>query len=89
LKLIYYSFTTYHDALTTPPCERRSTLCGGSWNYSLVVIWPILAVTLWLAKPAEPNMQDFMRLLPDLLRLLKRLAVDPLMARTANLLPDG
>ena len=34
-------------------------------------------------------MQDFMRLLPDLLRLLKRLAVDPERPRTANLLPDG
>jgi uncharacterized membrane protein YkvA (DUF1232 family) len=48
---------------------------------AFAVIWLILAVTLRLAKPDEATMQDFMRLLPDLLRLLKRLAVDPQMPR--------
>ncbi len=48
---------------------------------ALTVIWLILAVTLWVIKPDTARMQDLMRLLPDLLRLLKRLAVDPEMPR--------
>ena len=47
---------------------------------ALAVIWLILAVTLWLGKPDELSLQEFMRL-PDLLRMLKRLAVDPQMPR--------
>lgn len=48
---------------------------------ALVVIWLILAVTMWVLKPDMARMQDLVRLLPDLLRLLKRLAVDPEMPR--------
>ena len=48
---------------------------------ALAVIWLILAVTLWLGKPDELSLQEFMRLLPHLLRMLKRLAVDPQMPR--------
>ncbi len=44
---------------------------------AVVVIWLILAVTFWLTKPDELTVQEFIRLLPDLLRMLKRLAVDP------------
>ncbi|OBI19745.1 YkvA family protein [Mycobacterium sp. E2497] len=42
---------------------------------AFAVIWVILAITLWLMKP-QANMQDLVRLLPDVLRLLKRLAAD-------------
>nr|WP_082939378.1 YkvA family protein [Mycobacterium sp. 852002-30065_SCH5024008] len=42
---------------------------------AFVVIWLILAVTFWLMRP-EAKMQDLVRLLPDVLRLLKRLAAD-------------
>nr|WP_082939587.1 YkvA family protein [Mycobacterium sp. 852014-50255_SCH5639931] len=42
---------------------------------ALAVIWLILAVTFWLMRP-EAKMQDLVRLLPDVLRLLKRLAAD-------------
>lgn len=48
---------------------------------SLAVIWLLLAVTLWLARPDELSIREFIRLLPDLLRLLKRLAVDRQMPR--------
>lgn len=44
---------------------------------ALAVIWLILAATLWLVKPDAAGIQRTMRLLPDLVRLLKRLAVDP------------
>lgn len=42
---------------------------------AFAVIWLILAVTFWLMGP-KANMQDLIRLLPDILRLLKRLAAD-------------
>ena len=48
---------------------------------AVVVIWLALAIALWLTKPDEVGMQDMLRLLPDVLRLLKRLAVDPEMPR--------
>lgn len=52
---------------------------------ALVVIWLILAVTLWVLKPDAARMQDYLRLLPDLMRLLKRLTVDPRMPRRIRL----
>lgn len=48
---------------------------------ALVAIWLILAVALWVLKPDKTRLQDMVRLLPDVLRLLKRLAVDPQMPR--------
>lgn len=44
---------------------------------AIAVIWLILAVAFWAMKPDELTVQEVMRLLPDLLRMLKRLAVDP------------
>lgn len=43
---------------------------------ALVVIWLILVVAFLLMRP-KATMQDLVRLLPDVLRLLKRLAADP------------
>jgi uncharacterized membrane protein YkvA (DUF1232 family) len=48
---------------------------------ALAVIWLALAVTLWIAKPDDVGMRDMLRLLPDVLRLLKRLATDPQLPR--------
>ncbi|OBG93963.1 hypothetical protein A5697_03110 [Mycobacterium sp. E3251] len=42
---------------------------------AFAVIWLALAVTFWLTRP-QVKMQDLVRLLPDVLRLLKRLAAD-------------
>jgi uncharacterized membrane protein YkvA (DUF1232 family) len=44
---------------------------------ALATIWLALAVTLWIAKPDDIGLKDMLRLLPDVLRLLKRLATDP------------
>lgn len=52
---------------------------------AVAVIWLVLAVTLWVMKPDAGRMQDYLRLLPDLLRLLKRLTVDPQMPRRIRL----
>jgi uncharacterized membrane protein YkvA (DUF1232 family) len=42
----------------------------------LLLIWVALIVALWFTKPDDVGLQDMMRLLPDVLRLLKRLAGD-------------
>jgi uncharacterized membrane protein YkvA (DUF1232 family) len=43
----------------------------------VVLIWAVLVAALWLAKPAEYDVKQALRLLPDLIRLIKRLAADP------------
>lgn len=47
----------------------------------LILIWLGLVTALWLAKPDTANVRETLRLMPDLLRLLKRLAADPEMPR--------
>ncbi len=43
----------------------------------LVVIWAVLVAVLWLTKPGAYDVREALRLLPDLIRLIKRLATDP------------
>jgi uncharacterized membrane protein YkvA (DUF1232 family) len=43
----------------------------------LVLIWVVLVAALWLTKPCEYDVKEALRLLPDLLRLIKRVAADP------------
>ncbi|RDH78981.1 DUF1232 domain-containing protein [Mycolicibacterium moriokaense] len=45
----------------------------------LALLWIGLVVALWLTKPDDVGVRDIVRLLPDLVRLLKRLAADPAM----------
>lgn len=50
----------------------------------LVLIWVLLVGALWLAARRQPdgtNLRDVVRLVPDVLRLLKRLASDPELPR--------
>jgi uncharacterized membrane protein YkvA (DUF1232 family) len=47
----------------------------------LVLAWLALVVALLVAKPEKGLLREAMRLLPDLLRLLRRLAADPGMPR--------
>jgi uncharacterized membrane protein YkvA (DUF1232 family) len=47
----------------------------------LVLIWLALIVSLWTGKPDDVGLRDAVRLLPDLLQLLKRLAADSTMPR--------
>jgi uncharacterized membrane protein YkvA (DUF1232 family) len=42
----------------------------------LVLVWAVLAAVLWLTKPDEYELKEAW-LLPDLIRLIKRLAADP------------
>jgi uncharacterized membrane protein YkvA (DUF1232 family) len=43
----------------------------------LILIWAVLVAVLWLIKPGEYDVKEALRLLPDLVRLIKRLATDP------------
>ncbi len=43
----------------------------------LVLIWIAFFAVLWFNRPDDLRLQDTLRLLPDLLRLLRRLAADP------------
>lgn len=47
----------------------------------LVLLWLALVVVLWLTKPDDIGLREAARLLPDLLRLLKRLAGDRTMPK--------
>ena len=50
----------------------------------LVLVWLLLVATLWLAARREPeraSLGDVVRLVPDVLRLLRRLARDPELPR--------
>jgi uncharacterized membrane protein YkvA (DUF1232 family) len=47
----------------------------------LLVLWLVLVCTLWFARPDDTNVREALRLLPDIVRLLKRLAADPNLPR--------
>jgi len=57
----------WHDWWTIP-----LGIIGG-----LLLVWAVLVVVLWLARPGDYDLRDALRLLPDLMRLIKRLAADP------------
>ncbi|SRR6266487_1432276 len=48
---------------------------------ALLLAWVALLVVLLVGKPKGPLLKEALRLLPDLLRLLRRLAADPSLPR--------
>jgi uncharacterized membrane protein YkvA (DUF1232 family) len=52
---------------------------------ALLVLWLVLLVSLWLTKPDELRLPEAVRLLPDVLRLLRRLAGDTSLPRGVRL----
>ena len=48
---------------------------------SLMLLWLAMLALLWRAKPDDLTLRDAVRLVPDLLRLLKRLAADKTLPR--------
>ncbi|MGO1286092.1 MAG: YkvA family protein [Brachybacterium sp.] len=48
---------------------------------ALLLTWLALLITLAVARPKGPLLREALRLLPDLLRLLRRLAADPTLPR--------
>jgi uncharacterized membrane protein YkvA (DUF1232 family) len=53
----------------------------GSIGVALLVMWGVLAAVLIAARPKGSSLQDALRLLPDTLRLLHRLATDASLPR--------
>jgi uncharacterized membrane protein YkvA (DUF1232 family) len=51
----------------------------------LVVVWVVLVGALWWTKPGDYDLKEALRLLPDLIRLLRRLATDPDTPRGARI----
>ena len=47
----------------------------------LVLLWLLLLALLWRSRPAELGARDVLRLLPDVVRLVRRLAVDRALPR--------
>ena len=48
---------------------------------TLVLLWLVMLALVWRAKPDDVTLRDAVRLVPDLLRLLKRLAGDATLPR--------
>jgi uncharacterized membrane protein YkvA (DUF1232 family) len=62
------------------------------WAGSLVgvlggflLLWLVLIAVLWTTRPDELRLRDLMRLLPDLVRLIRRLAADDSLPRGVRL----
>jgi uncharacterized membrane protein YkvA (DUF1232 family) len=51
---------------------------------ALVTCWLLLLAGLLLVRPQRPLLTEALRILPDLLRLLRRLAADPALPRPAR-----
>jgi uncharacterized membrane protein YkvA (DUF1232 family) len=51
----------------------------------LVLVWVVLVAALWWTKPGDYDLKQELRLLPDLLRLIRRLAADPETPRGARI----
>lgn len=47
----------------------------------LLLLWTALLLALWTARPDDVGVRDALRLLPDVVRLLRRLAADPQLPR--------
>ena len=59
-----------------------------SWGWSVagalagvLLCWLVLMAVLWARKPDELRLTELLRLLPDVARLLRRLAADPALPR--------
>ncbi|MDX6233851.1 MAG: hypothetical protein QOH68_2928 [Nocardioidaceae bacterium] len=48
---------------------------------SVVLLWLVMLALLWRARPDDVTLRDAVRLVPDVLRLLKRLAGDRTLPR--------
>jgi uncharacterized membrane protein YkvA (DUF1232 family) len=67
------------------PDNRLVESTWWSWSIAVgggvVLIWLALLIALWLGRPDEIRARDALRLLPDVVRLLRRLAGDQTLPR--------
>ena len=52
---------------------------------SILVLWAVLLIVLVVSRPDERSVRDGVRVLPDTLRLVRRLAADRTVPRSARL----
>jgi uncharacterized membrane protein YkvA (DUF1232 family) len=52
-----------------------------SLGVALAVLWAALLIALLIARPGQAQLKEALRLLPDLIRLLRRLAADRTLPR--------
>lgn len=52
---------------------------------ALALAWLVLALVLWAARPDERSLREGLRLLPDVARLVRRLAADRTIGRGARI----
>jgi uncharacterized membrane protein YkvA (DUF1232 family) len=78
--------------VTARPAYLARTVGEGQWWSGLagvlgglLVLWIVLVAGLWLLRPARTSVRDALRLLPDLVRLLRRLARDSTLPRGIRL----
>jgi uncharacterized membrane protein YkvA (DUF1232 family) len=50
----------------------------------LLLLWVLLLLLLWLRRPDDLTVREALRLLPDLLRLVRRLAADRTLPRSVR-----
>ena len=82
------SLRAYRAAIL-PSQEQKdcATVWSEWWSIPLGVVgglllfWVVVVVTFWLVRPDAAGISEAIRLLPDLLRLLKRLVADPTVPR--------
>jgi len=51
----------------------------------VLLLWALLLVALWAGRPDELGLRDALRLLPDVIHLLRRLATDAALPRGVRL----
>ena len=51
---------------------------------AFVVVWLVFVAFVWLARPDDTSLRDATRLLPDTLRLVRRLSTDRTIPRTTR-----
>jgi uncharacterized membrane protein YkvA (DUF1232 family) len=68
------------DVFGSAPWWSLAAAVGGG----LVLLWVALVVALWMVRPDDLRVGAALRLLPDIVRLLRRLAVDPAVPRGAR-----
>ena len=65
-------------------------MVGMDWSWAtlavalvggLLLMWVGLIVALWLSRPDDLTVREALRLLPDVIRLLRRIAADPTLPR--------
>ena len=57
----------------------------GGVSAGLLLLWLVMLVALWRTKPEKAGLCDALRLLPDVIRLLRRLAADPALPREVRI----